>query len=443
VALPDVITRTSGQAAGRSGRLPARVAFYLQASVVVSLLASSSAPTPLYPVYQAEWGFSPVTVTVVFGVYALAILAALLTVGSLSDHVGRRSVLLPAIVVQAANMVVFATAGGVPALLAARVVQGLATGAAVSALGAGMVDLDQAKGTIANSVAPLTGLALGGIGSGLLVQYLPAPTRVVYVVLGAIFVLQAIGIALMPEPSPPRPGALASLRPRFALPPAARRPLLAAAPALVAVWALGGFYGSLGPALVRLLSGSASLVLGGLAVFVLAAIGAVAVLVLRAAPPRTVMVLGVIALLAGVGVTVLAITAASAAVLFAGTAIAGTGFGAGFQGAIRTVLPLAAPHERAGVLAIMYVVSYLALGLPAVLAGLLMMHGAGLIPTARDYSAGVMVLAALALLGLARRPARRAPSPPASTPPRADPDVLARAGCPARDTAGGLAPSGH
>jgi len=120
-----------------------------------------------------------------------------------------------------------------------------------------------------------------------------------------------------------------------------------------------------------------------------------------------------------------------------------SGFGAAFQGAIRTVLPLAAPHERAGALAIMYVVSYLALGLPAVLAGLLVMHGAGLIPTARDYSAGVMVLAALALLGLARRPALRAPSPPASTPPPADPDVLARAGCPARDTAGGLAPSGQ
>jgi len=80
--------------------------FYLQASVVVSLLASSSAPTPPHPVYQAEWGFSPVTVTVVFGVYALAILAV---------------------------------------LLAARVVQGLATGAGVSALGAGMLDLDKAS----------------------------------------------------------------------------------------------------------------------------------------------------------------------------------------------------------------------------------------------------------------------------------------------------------
>ena len=91
----------------------------------------------------------------------------------------------------------------------------------------------------------------------------------------------------------------------------------------------------------------------------------------------------------------------------------------------------------------MYVVSYLALGLPAVLAGLLVMHGAGLIPTARDYSAGVMALAALALLGLARQPARRAQTSPASTPPPADPDVLARPGYPASDTACGLTPSRH
>src|SRR5439155_21558188 len=104
------------------------VAFYLQAAVVVSLLASSTAPSPLYAVYPTKWGFSPVTVTVVFGEYAVAVLAALLTTGSLSDHVGRRPVLLPAIVAQAANMAVFATASGIPTLLAARIVQGLATG---------------------------------------------------------------------------------------------------------------------------------------------------------------------------------------------------------------------------------------------------------------------------------------------------------------------------
>lgn len=389
-----------------SFRLSARAAFYLQASLLVSLLASSSAPTPLYAVYQAEWGFSPVTVTVVFAVYAAGILVALLTVGSLSDHVGRRAVLLPVIVVQAANMAVFATATGVPALLAARVVQGLATGAAVSAVGAGMLDLNKTKGTLANAVAPLLGIAVGGIGSGVLVQYLPARTHLVFIVLLAIFVLQAIGIALMRESSPPKPGALASLRPEFALPPQIRRPLLVAAPALVAVWALGGFYSSLAPELVRRLTGSASLVFGGLGVCVVATSGGIAVLVLRGAQPRRTMFIGAVALFVGAGVSLLGISVISAAVFFIGTAIAGVGFGAGFQGAIRTVIPLAAPHERAGVLAVMYLISYLAFGLPAVIAGLLVVHGVGLIPTARDYAVGVMVLAVLALLGLSKRPGR-------------------------------------
>jgi MFS family permease len=387
----------------RAGRLPATAAFYLQLSIVVFFLASSSAPTPLYALYQARWGFSPITVTVVFGVYAVAVLAALLTVGSLSDHVGRRPVLLAAIIVQAAAMLVFATAGDVPALLAARIVQGLATGAAVGALGAGLVDLNKSTGTIANAVGPMTGTAVGGLLSGLLVQYLPAPAHLVYLVLFVVFLLQAVGVALMPESSSRTGGALASLRPRFGLPAAVRGPVLAAAPALIAVWALAGFYGSLGPALVRLLSGSGSPVLGGLALFVLAASGSLAVLLLRTARPQTLMLVGNAALIAGVAITLLAIARSSTGTFFVGTAIAGVGFGGGFQGAIRTVLPLAAPHERAGILSIVYVISYLALGLPAVIAGVLTVHGGGVLTTAREYGAAVMVLSVLALAGQARR----------------------------------------
>src|SRR4249919_758365 len=94
----------------RRPRLPEGVAFYLLASIVVFFLAGSSAPTPLYSTYAAEWGFSSITTTVVFGVYALAVLAALLVFGSLSDHIGRRPVLLTAIGVQVAAMLVFVTA---------------------------------------------------------------------------------------------------------------------------------------------------------------------------------------------------------------------------------------------------------------------------------------------------------------------------------------------
>jgi len=389
-------------------RLSTSVAFYLQASILVSFLAGSSAPTPLYGVYQAQWGFSPITITVIFGIYAFAVLATLLTAGSLSDYVGRRPVLLAATGLQAAAMLVFATAGGGSALLIARILQGLATGAAAAAVGAGMLDIDRAKGTIANSVGPLTGTATGGIGSALMVQYLPAPTRLIYLVLFAIFVVQAVGVLWMPESVARKPGALASLRPKFGVPAAARQPFLLAVPVLVASWALVGFYGSLGPTLVRHLVGSTSVVLGGLSLFVLAGAGGAAVLVLRTVPQRTEMVLGIAALLVGVVLTLLAIDQASIAVFLAGTAVAGIGFGAGFQGAIRTVIPLAAAAERAGVLSVLYVVSYFAMGLPAVIAGLRVVHSHGdVLGTAREYGATVVVLAVLALLGAAvrRKPA--------------------------------------
>ena len=382
--------------------LPPRPAFFLLASIVVSFLAGSSAPTPLYAVYQAQWHFSAITTTVVFGIYALAVLAALLVVGSLSDHVGRRPVLLVAIAAQAATMLVFAGADSVSQLVVARILQGLSTGAAVGAVGAGLLDLDRARGTIANAVAPVMGTASGALLSGVLVEYLPQRTHLVYLVLLAVFALQGAGVVLMAETSARRPGAIASLRVQLALPPLTRRPFLLAAPAIVAVWALAGLYGSLAPALVRHVAGSGSAVLGGLALFTLAAAGGVTVLVLRTTPPRTVMFLGTVALIVGVGATLVAVSATSATLFFLGSALAGAGFGAGFQGAIRSVLPLAAPHERAGVLSILYLVSYLAMGLPAVVGGFLVVHAGGLLTTAREYGIAVMVLAALALAGLAR-----------------------------------------
>ena len=123
-------------------------------------------------------------------------------------------------------------------------------------------------------------------------------------------------------------------------------------------------------------------------------------LVLRKAPPARVMIAGIAALLLGVLVTLVSIEAGSVAGSFVGTGIAGLGFGGGFQGTIRTVVPLAAPHERAGVLSLLYTVSYVAMGAPAVIAGLLVVHGGGLVPTALEYGDGVMVLAVLALVGL-------------------------------------------
>jgi hypothetical protein len=200
-----------------------------------------------------------------------------------------------------------------------------------------------------------------------------------------------------------------SLVPEIALPPSSRRAVLAAAPVLFSVWALAGFYAALGPAILRVVTGSTTLVVGGLGLFVLAAVAAVAVYVLREADPHTVMGLGIAALVAGVATTLVALDLRSSVVFFLGTAIAGVGFGSGFQGGIRTVMPLPLPHERAGVLSVLYVVSYLGMGLPAVVAGVFVVRGGGLVDTAYEYGFAVIALAVLALAALLRRsPAREA-----------------------------------
>jgi MFS family permease len=399
-------------------RLSSSAAFYLQASIILFFLAGSSAPTPLYAVYQAAWGFSPITITVIFGVYALAVLTALLVAGSLSDHVGRRPVLIVAALAQAVAMILFATAHGVGALMLARVVQGLSTGAAAGAVGAGLLDLDRTRGTLANSVAPMLGTASGGLLSGLLVEFLPAPRLLVYLVLGVIFIAQAIGVALMPETVTRRPGALASLRPHFRLPAVARAPMLLAVPALIATWALVGFYCVLAPAMVRKLADTQSLALSGVVLFVLGGSGVAAVLAARAWSARHLLLAGTAGLIAGAALTLAATYTGSLVVFFAGLILAGLGVGGGFQGAIRSVVPLVAPSERAGVLSIVYVVAYLSMGLPAVLGGVRVVHGGGVITTAREYGVAVIALAAFALIGtLVRRPARAAvPAVRAATP---------------------------
>jgi MFS family permease len=387
----------------RTSRLSPRVALYLQASIIVSFLAASSAPTSLYAVYQARWGLTPITITIVFGIYALAVLAALLTVGSLSDYVGRRPVLLFAIVIQAAGLVLLSEANGLPELVIGRILQGVATGAAVGAVGAGMLDLDRARGTLANAITPSTGTATGGLLSGLFVEYLPAPTRLVYVVMLAIVVLQGVGVAFMAETVARRSGALASLRPHFDLPPPTRRPLLVVGPVLFAAWALAGFVGSLGPSLARSITGSDSLVMGGLAVFIVAGAGAFSVLALYSAPPATVARVGTLGLMVGVSITLVATATTSLIGLCVGLVVAGVGFVSGFQGAIRTVLPLAPAEHRAGILSVVYLISYVGLSLPAIVAGVVVVRTGSLELTALCYGIAVIVLAALALAGLARR----------------------------------------
>jgi MFS family permease len=404
IPTPQIRSPAPAQSGTAPWFAPALLTFTL-----ITFLAASSAPTPLYRLYQSNWGFSSVTLTLAFSVYAFSLIVALLTVGSLSDHVGRRPVIFASIALEAVSLALFIRADGVAWLIAARVIQGFATGTATSALGAALLDNLRARGAVVNSVSAILGMAVGALGSSILVQLAPAPMQLVYIVLLAVLALQGLGAYYLPETVSRKAGALASLRPRLHVPAHARRAMLLVMPISIALWALGGFYSSLGPTLAGAVSGLHTPIVGGVAVFTLTASGAVAVLGLRKRDATQVIRLGSIALTAGLAVTLLGVHAGQLGVFFAGTAMAGFGFGAGFQGGSRSVLPLAAPHERAGLLSAFYVMCYLAMSVPAIVAGA-MIHALGLIPTMDCYGGALMVLSALSLLATFRiRPARNMP----------------------------------
>jgi MFS family permease len=380
------------------------------------MLAASGVPSPLYRVYQGEFGFSSGVLTTIFAVYAFALLGSLLVVGGLSDHVGRRPVIAGAFALEAVAMVLFLAADGVGWLLAARVVQGLATGALTSALGAWLLDLQRLErplGPFINSASPGIGLSVGAVGAGLLVQYVPSPTEWVFGVLTAVFVLAVPGVLLLPETSARVAGAWPSLRPRVEIPALHRQPFLVALPVVVAAWALGGLYASLGPSLVADVFGVGNHVVGSLIILALNGTGVFGSLAMRSVASEKALVAGALTFTVGVAGTIAAVLAGSLALLFVSAVVTGFGFGASFFGAIAMITAGVAPGHRAGLLAATFVVGYLAFSIPAIAAGL----AAGVIGLARTteiYGVVVIVLALLAAgsVALRRRRADRTDDAP-------------------------------
>ncbi|MGM4926822.1 MFS transporter [Tardiphaga sp. 804_B3_N1_9] len=363
--------------------------------------ASSSAVTPLYRLYQQSMHLSPLMITLVFAVYAISLLAALLTVGGLSDYVGRRPVILGGLLLNAIAMVLFSYASDVGQLILARAVQGLCVGTATTALGAAILDTDRKRGPLLNSVTAFLGLMVGALGAAALVTFAPDPLHLVYEVLFGLTAVMIVLLFMMPETVSRKSGALASLRPHVRVPSQSRAALLRVAPATVATWALGGFSLSLMPTVVATTMGVSAPWVGGVVVATLMLAAALTVAALRQLPAQRLLVIGTAALSLGVLVSLLGIWQHSVAMLFAGSVIAGFGFGATFAGSLSTLLPTAEAHQRAGLLAAFYVLSYLAFSLPALAAGVAVPY-AGLAVVAYVYGAVVIVLAIMSMIASLR-----------------------------------------
>jgi len=396
----------SGTTAVRDNQLSLPIAFVATGAILVLFAAAASAPTPLYVVYQKEWGFSSATLTIIFAVYVLGLIGSLLVVGALSDHVGRRPVLAAAIALEAVAFVLFLIAGDVTVLLVARFAQGIATGAAFSTLGATLVDMNPAhspgRAGLVNGVAPISGLALGALGCGALVQFAPAPTQLVFALLAAGMGGAAVAVARMPETSARRPGAVASLIPRLGIPARIRPDVYALVPIIVASWALGGLYLSLGPSVAAGLFGLSNHLIGGLVVTLLCGAGALTAFALRRWPTTRVLVISAILLSAGTALTLAGVEVNAVALAGGGTVVAGVGFGASALATFGTLARLAAPGERSALLATALVIAYLAFSLPAVAAGVAS-TSFGLHATTVVYAVGVVALGLIALAAQSKR----------------------------------------
>ena len=379
------------------GTLSTRATTIYAAIAAISFSATSSAPTPLYHFYQKTMDLSPLTVTVIFAAYAFAMMASFLTVARLSDYVGRRPMIFAALAINAVALWLFITAGQAWELILARVVQGFGTGIALTTLGATILDTDKANGSLYNSVTAFVGLMLGTLVGGILVAFAPLPGQLIYVLLLVVTLIEAAMLLVTPETTSGRPGALAVLKPHVSVPKAALPALIKLLPLNVAGWALGGFYLSLMPTLVTLTTGAKSLFVGAAVVSALMLTASITVLAFRKLAPERMLLIAMLGLIGGIAVTLGAVYLQSAPLMILGTIFVGVGFGNAYSGNLRTLLPLAGEHERAGLLAAYFVESYLAFAIPAIAAGLAA-PVLGLVTTSYIYGAVMIGLIAVSLV---------------------------------------------
>ena len=358
-----------------------RVGLAFAVAATMLLMVAASAPSPFYPQFAERLGLPPVATTLIFAIYAFTMLAALLTLGSLSDIVGRRPVVALGAVLLALSMLLFWQATGLPLLLIARGVQGVAAGILLPAFSAMVVDFASPKrpdaASLWNTIGAMAGLGTGAISAATVLDRAANPAGVVFGTLAAVFLLVALAVWTIPGSAAaggPAGAAAPAARlaiPRLRVPASLRRPLLIAVPAIIAGWATNGLFLALGSSVVQQQFGAVGYAQQTAAIPIFAGSGILASVLLHRRSARVVSVYGTGALALGTTLSLLALSVDSFGGYLVAAAVTGTGFGTAFMGVLKTLMPRIDPAERAQVMAVIYVVSYLAFGVPTIVAGLL------------------------------------------------------------------------
>ena len=396
----------------RGPAVPRRTAFWLVAMVLAVTMLGTTLPTPLYVIYQGRWHFSAAVVTVTFAAYAAAVLATLLLAGRSSDQAGRRPVLAVALGASALSTVVFILAPDAGALIAARIVSGLSAGLMTGTATATLTELVPAsasrRASLAATAANMAGLGLGPLAAGLLAQYAPGPTTLVFEAYLAVLAVTGLILLLVPETVRVR------TRPalRFAglgLPERGRSEFVAAAVAAFAAFALLGLFSSLVPGFIAGQLHQGSHAVQGAVVFLLFAVGTVTQVALSRLRSRRVVLAGLIGFLAALALIVAALAESSIALFLAGTVAGGLAVGAIFLGGLASANRLAPADRRGQCISAFFVACYAGLIIPVVGVGVLSEFTRTFAATAAfSILLGALALFSISRFALSRTPVRGA-----------------------------------
>ncbi|WP_311945291.1 MFS transporter [Halomonas piscis] len=382
------------------------LAFLGPAFAFLAVMLGTTLPTPLYPLYQAEYGFSQLVITVIFAVYAIGVIGALVVTGRWSDQLGRRPLLLAGMLVAATSDLVFLAGDSLGTLLAGRMISGVSAGIFTGTATVAVIELAprawKPTATLVATAVNMGGLGLGPLVAGILVTWLPAPLALSYALhLG----LLAIGMLLVwRAPETVARQAAPDLRvQRLSIPPGVRRVFVPAALVGFAGFAVLGFFNSMAPAFMQQVLGEQNLALIGLVVCLVFIASTAGQSLQGRIAPQWRLPLGCLTLLVGALLIGAGLFTASMATFCGGAVLAGSGQGIGFRAGMGAIAAASPADQRGAVTSAFFIVAYVALSIPVVGIGLATSR-LGLVATGTGFAGLAALLCALALWLVLRIP---------------------------------------
>lgn len=370
-------------------------------------LGVSGLPAPLYGIYEANWHLSPLATTIVFAVYAVAALAAVLVSGRISDAVGRKPVLIGALIALLIGLGVFLIADSIGMLLLARAIHGAAVGSIVVAGAAALLDLKPDRGVRSGQLSAASfniGMTIAILGSALLAQYAPHPLRTPYAVVSVICLIVGVGLLALREPHTGRTrGPIRIAKP--AIPQQIRTDFWFSALGAMASWSVLGVLLSLYPSLAAQQTHIDNLVFGGAVVGTTAFAAALAQLAATRLPARYSAIIGDIGMALSLLLTIPVLLSHRAELVFVAAVLLGITFGLGFGGSLRHLSDVVPADRRGETMSAFYLLAYTAMAVPTLIAGWAATRWdlAAMFP----WFAGAVALACLAAAGAGLHSTRR------------------------------------